>query len=421
MSDRVVRRALIIAFALALSAISLRLAWPQAISNPSNPTSNPNQINVTNGYLYLNKIHYAGTWSSTVSYNSEDVVFYSGAAYISLQVANLNQNPASASLYWVVIPGSGGGGGSSVWGSITGTLSAQTDLSFALAGKQASLGFTPLNAASNLSDLGSAVTARTNLGLAAVASTGSASDLGTGTLPHARLPTLLSGDIPNNAANTSGVAGTATALAATPTLCTTGQAPTGVLASGNATGCAALGGATPISGVGEAPVFVNHCAYCLAQGGVGSPNRGQAWQFTPTNSITVETIALMSGANTSGAESTIGIYSDSSGTCASLIAQATPQSTAVAAGTLLYFALTTNPTLNAGTTYWLVYASDTAAGATYFGNGTDNATILNQPGHARVGYITSASTGSGGSLSLLGTCGSLTANGSSLPLAVLLP
>ena len=35
----------------------------------------------------------------------------------------------------------------------------------------------------------------------------SASDLTTGTLPHAQLPTLLSGDIPNNAANTTGTAG----------------------------------------------------------------------------------------------------------------------------------------------------------------------------------------------------------------------
>ena len=34
----------------------------------------------------------------------------------------------------------------------------------------------------------------------------SASDITTGTLPHAQLPTLLSGDIPNNSANTSGTA-----------------------------------------------------------------------------------------------------------------------------------------------------------------------------------------------------------------------
>jgi hypothetical protein len=38
----------------------------------------------------------------------------------------------------------------------------------------------------------------------------SASDITTGTLPHAQLPALVSGDIPNNAANTSGNAATAT-------------------------------------------------------------------------------------------------------------------------------------------------------------------------------------------------------------------
>ncbi|HVW10894.1 MAG TPA: hypothetical protein VHC90_20045 [Bryobacteraceae bacterium] len=48
-----------------------------------------------------------------------------------------------------------------------------------------------LNAASNLSDLASAGTARTNLGLAAIAASGSASDLGSGTLPSARLATAI--------------------------------------------------------------------------------------------------------------------------------------------------------------------------------------------------------------------------------------
>ncbi|HLX83808.1 MAG TPA: hypothetical protein VKR59_07910 [Terriglobales bacterium] len=45
----------------------------------------------------------------------------------------------------------------------------------------------------------------------------SASDITTGTLPHAQLPTLLSGDIPNNAANTSGSSASCTGNAATAT------------------------------------------------------------------------------------------------------------------------------------------------------------------------------------------------------------
>ncbi len=42
----------------------------------------------------------------------------------------------------------------------------------------------------------------------------SASDLTTGTLPHAQLPTLLSGDIPNNAANTTGTSANVTGTVA---------------------------------------------------------------------------------------------------------------------------------------------------------------------------------------------------------------
>jgi len=68
----------------------------------------------------------------------------------------------------------------------------------------------------------------------------SASEITTGTLPHAQLPALASADIPNNTANTTGNAATATALAATPTTCATGYAPTGILANGNVTGCAAV-------------------------------------------------------------------------------------------------------------------------------------------------------------------------------------
>jgi hypothetical protein len=61
-------------------------------------------------------------------------------------------------------------------------------------------------------------------------------DIG-GSLAHSQLPTLVSADVPANAANTSGNAATATALAASGTTCSAGQAAAGVDASGNAKGC----------------------------------------------------------------------------------------------------------------------------------------------------------------------------------------
>ena len=70
----------------------------------------------------------------------------------------------------------------------------------------------------------------------------SASDLTTGRLPHAQLPTLVSSDIPDNSANTSGNAATATALAVAPSSCSAGQYATGVSANGNAV-CAQVGAA----------------------------------------------------------------------------------------------------------------------------------------------------------------------------------
>jgi hypothetical protein len=52
----------------------------------------------------------------------------------------------------------------------------------------------------------------------------------------------LGGTVPTWNQSTTGNAATATALASAPTLCPLGQAPTGVLANGNATGCAVAGG-----------------------------------------------------------------------------------------------------------------------------------------------------------------------------------
>lgn len=53
---------------------------------------------------------------------------------------------------------------------------------------------------------------------------------------------IVSADVPTLNQSTTGNAATATALAATPSLCPSGQAPTGILPSGNATGCQVVSG-----------------------------------------------------------------------------------------------------------------------------------------------------------------------------------
>lgn len=155
---------------------------------------------------------------------------------------------------WVQIAGPGGVS-SVAWGGITGTLSAQTDLNTALAAK------VPTTTTVNGHALSGNVTV-------------SASDLTTGTLPHAQLPTLVSGDIPNNAANTSGtaanatLAAAATALAANPGNCSAGNLPRGVDASGTAEGCAPVNLATESTGTVPAGQIPNPSASTL--GGIES-------------------------------------------------------------------------------------------------------------------------------------------------------
>ncbi|HEX4138373.1 MAG TPA: hypothetical protein VHY84_27430 [Bryobacteraceae bacterium] len=118
------------------------------------------------------------------------------------------------------------------------------------ANKSIANGYAPLNASSDvpLANLPTIPSTQTS-GFAAVATSGSASDLLGGTLPHARLPALLSADIPDNTANTSGNAATATALAVAPTNCGSGLYADAIAANGNLT-CAPvqyaqLGGSVP--------------------------------------------------------------------------------------------------------------------------------------------------------------------------------
>jgi hypothetical protein len=97
-----------------------------------------------------------------------------------------------------------------------------------------------------LSVAGSPVTSSGTLAVTAATGQTSHQVIGTcGTATAFSPCALVPGDIPTLNQNTTGNAATATALATTPTLCSSGQAPVGVLANGNATGCAATSGGAP--------------------------------------------------------------------------------------------------------------------------------------------------------------------------------
>jgi len=98
-----------------------------------------------------------------------------------------------------------------------------------------------LTAGSALTNLGGVSTATTVNGHALTSNvTVSASDLTTGTLPHAQLPSLISGDIPNNTANTTGTAGNVTGTVAVANGGT--GATSGAAALGNLGGVSLSGG-----------------------------------------------------------------------------------------------------------------------------------------------------------------------------------
>jgi hypothetical protein len=219
---------------------------------------------------------FLGTWSSTVTYGKGQMVALSNALYISAINANFNNNPTTATSDWTLMVNGAGSAAVNSFNGRTGNiapLSADYSSFYDTTGAAAAVQALALLKANNLSDLASATTARTNLGLGTAATQASsafdaagaataaqtaaiaasdpvgsastalaaaetysanASNLSSGTVNTARIPTLNQ--------STTGNAATATALATTPTLCSAGNAPTGVTATGNATGCAAIGG-----------------------------------------------------------------------------------------------------------------------------------------------------------------------------------
>jgi hypothetical protein len=343
----------------------------------------------------------------------------SGSA-VTLAAICTNSTPASGSTFSVapsqVNPGTNGyclvttagvtawgscsgSAAAAAWGDITGTLSAQTDLNTALGLKltkasnlsdltsastartNLGLGTAAVSAtgdfdaagaattaqaaaillsaqrASNLSDLANAGTARTNLGLAAVAATGVYSDLtGKPTVPTvATTSSILKGDGAGNAsAATSGIdyvvpagnAATATALAANGANCSAGSYPLGVNASGASESCTVATTGTVTSIATTAPITGGTIT---ATGTIACPTC-----TTSAASLTSNAVVIGGG---SQAQSTI---SASTTTTHALFATAgAPAFRAIAAGDL------TTP-VRAGGFQVSFAGSDAAAGAVQY-------------------------------------------------------
>jgi hypothetical protein len=143
----------------------------------------------------------------------------------------------------------------------------------------------------------------------------SASDITTGTLPHAQLPALVSGDIPNNTANTTG---TAANLSGTPTLPSgttlPGYPTTGTLVSGDYVKASGAG-AIADSGVAAGPYGTIGIMLSPAGASTSSPisfsttaSKAELWGFYVYAPITTTTAHwFVVGADTGGCTYDLGI------------------------------------------------------------------------------------------------------------------
>jgi hypothetical protein len=171
-------------------------------------------------------------------------------------------------------------------------------------------------AAGALTNLGAVSTATTVNGHALSSNVVvSASDLTTGTLPHAQLPTLLSGDIPNNAANTTGNAATATyatsaGTATDPTkLPLTGGTLTGALngTSASFSGNVVAGTTLPTT-IGSSGVLLNGVPALQSQTSLNNYYSGGAGNLTGTGSYNTANGMYALNANTTGNNNTANGY-----------------------------------------------------------------------------------------------------------------
>lgn len=133
---------------------------------------------------------------------------------------------------------------------------------------------------------------------------------------------LVSADIPTNAANTSGNAGTATALAANPANCSAGTLPRGVDASGAGEGCAAVALASEVTGTlansSTTATALNTASAIVARDGSGNFAAGTITAALTGNASTSTALAA-NGANCSAGSFPLGVdAAGASETCTAL-------------------------------------------------------------------------------------------------------
>jgi hypothetical protein len=200
----------------------------------------------------------------------------------------------------------------------------------------------------------------------------SASDLTTGTLPHAQLPALVSGDIPNNAANTSG---TAANLSGTPTLPSgttlPGYPTTGTLVSGDYAKASGAG-AIVDSGVAAGPYSTIGIMLSPAGASTSSPIsfnttalKAQLWGFYVYAPITTTTAHwYVVGADTGSCTYDLGILNASGNIVVHTGNQTAATLGMTGASAFHSFSWAASATLQPGKYYLAITASATSGCAT---------------------------------------------------------